>query len=265
MSSFFSAVDAPAVPPAVTPFSDPVDLVNVAAGDPATETYPGAVDPAVHSGETDYVPTTPGGVDSPPYGSWQAQPFTEALPEQAPGGGFQDTSWQTGSDAPQAPWDSSAGPPFAPSGPVSPLLHAEDTGGVYRFEHVIPAAIGSLTRRTQEGQTTVRNGSGDQVTKDNVVSPNNRLNLDQYQVHRGSDPGYQPWNIPYAERPVTNNLAFESQPVTESGSPYTPSGYLPDRSVYDYAAVAYEAPPDPYVGVAAAAADAGIGGGFLLG
>lgn len=263
--SFFSALQ-PAATPAVTPFSDPVDLVNVASGQPAAETYPGALDPAPHSGQADQNPTTPGGVTGPPYGSWQAQPFTAVLPEQAPGGGYQDTAWQTGHDGPQAAWDSQAGEPFAPSGPVSALLHAEDTGAVFRQEYVIPAAIGSLTRRTGAGQTTVRAGYGDQVLKDNALSPNNRVNLDQYQVHRGDDSGWNPWNIPYAERPVLNNLAFEAQPVEQSGSPYVPSGYLPDRSVYDYAAVAYEAPPDPYVGTAAPAqADAAIGGGFVLG
>jgi hypothetical protein len=261
----YTSAARPAAQSAVTPFSDPVDLVNTAAGEPAAETYPGALDPAVHSGDTDQNPTTPGGIAGPPYGSWQAQPFTATLPEQAPGGGYQQTSWQTGHDAPQAAWDSSAGAPFAPSGPLAPMLHAEDDGTVWRHEHVIPAAIGSLTRRTQQGQTTIRNGSGDQVLKDNVVSPNDRVNLDEYQVHRGDDSGWAPWEIPYAERAVTNNLAWEAQPVEATGSPYVPSGYLPDRSVYDYAAVAYEAPPDPSVTTAGPpAADTGIGGGWVL-
>jgi hypothetical protein len=263
----FPAAVTPAAAPAAQPYSDPVDLVNTDSGYPASERYPGALDPAEHqASEADqYLPTTPGGPEGPVFGDQGGEPFTETLPHQAPGGGYQDSAWRTGHDGPQAPWDSSSGGPFAPSGPVPPALHGTDTGGVFNREHVTPAAIGSLTRRTQPGQTTIRNGSGDQALKDNVTSPNGRTDLDQYQYWNPD--GYDPWEIPYGERAVQNNLAWESQQISPTGSPYTPSGYLPDRSVYDYAAEAYEAPPDPDVGTGAAAAAAagsgGIGGGWV--
>lgn len=250
-----------AVTPAAEPAANPVNYVNDPVAVPTTERYPGPVDPLQY-GEGSYQP--PGGPGGPPYGGYGSQPFTETLPEQAPGGGYQDTSWMTGHDAPMVPWDSSAGAPFAPSGPVDPLLHGEDTGAVFVKEYVIPAGIGKLTRRTMIGQTTVRNGSGDQVYKDNQTSPNGRADLDQQQWH---DPdGYNPWNIPYSERPVLNNLAWENVP-TNSGGPYAVAGGLSDRSPYnDYAAVAYEAPSDPAVATLAANAGSdspGIGGGWV--
>jgi hypothetical protein len=259
--SFLSSATAAATPAAAS-FSDPVDLVNTDTGYPPSERYPGAVDPSQYSAGSG--PQPPGGTGGPVAAGYGPDPFTSTLPHQAPGGGWQDTAWMTGHDGPQAVWDSSAGQAFAPSGAVGPDLHGEDTGGVWIREHVIPASIGSLTRRVQAGQTTVRNGSGDQVTKDNITSPNGRTDLDQYQMH---DPdGFDPWDIPYGERPVQNNLAYEAMPIEPTGSPYTPAGELSDRSVYDYAAQAYESPPDPYVGTAAAPANSGgIGGGWLAG
>jgi len=247
---------ASAAAAAASPATDPVDLIDVPAGQPATERYPGAVDAAAYGPGSSTTPGTPAG---PPYGSWGAEPFTATLPEQAPGGGYQDTGWQTGHDGPQAGWDSSAGQPFSPSGAVAPVLHGEDTGAVYQQEHVIPAAIGSLTRRTMTGQTWNR-VSGTQDTHGRS-EPNGRLDLDQQQWHNPD--GYDPWMIPYAERPVLNNLAYEAVSSAAEGG-YAASGGLPDRSLYnEYAAVAYEAPADPAVDTVAAAGDPGIGGGWL--
>jgi hypothetical protein len=242
-------------------YIDPVDVINDASGEPTQEIYPGAVDPGTYSGLQDEAPTTPGGPSGPLAGATPGQPFPGTLPGSPEGGGYQDLSWTTGHDGPQAPWDSNAGEPFAPSGAAPPELHGEDLGAVFIRQHVIPAAIGSLTRRTQEGQTTIRNGSGDQVIKDNVTSPNDRLDLDQYQYHNPD--GYDPWVIPYGERPIQNNLAWEAQALQVSDAPYVPSGALPDRAPFDYAAQAYEAPPDPYVGAARASGDTGIGGGWV--
>lgn len=134
---------------------------------------------------------------------------------------------------------------------------------MYAREYVAPAAIGSLTRRTQPGQTTIRNGTGDQVTKDNVTSPNGRTNLDQYQYWDAD--AFDPWTIPYGERPVYNNLAWEGVALDPVGGTYTPAGALSDRSVYDYSAQAYEQPPDPTIGSPATqtGADSGIGGGWV--
>jgi hypothetical protein len=246
---------------AAAPFFDPVDAVNSPAGQPTQEIWPGAVDPL------DYVegsgPRPPGEPGGPPYGSWSAQPFTGTVAEQAPGGGYQDTAWQTGHDGPQAAWDSSAGAPFAPSGPVNPLLHGEDTGGVFNREYVVPAGIGRLTRRTTVGQTTIW-ASGDQLTRDKQTSPNDRLDFDQYQVH---DPnGHDPWEIPYAERKIENNLAYEATPISPFPTTYSPAGALSDRAPFDYAAEAYEVPPDPVVGIPAAAmqSPAPVGEGWVL-
>jgi hypothetical protein len=258
--SLVTSAALPAATPAAQPYTDPVDLVNDPSGYPAQERYPGAVNPSQYGpGNTDLA----GGTDGPVATGYGPEPFTSGLPVQAPGGGWQDTGWMTGHDGPQLPWDSSAGAPFAPSGAVNPALHGEDTGGVWNKQHVTPAAIGRLSRRTQFAQTTVRNGSGDQITKDNVTSPNNRSDMDQYQVH---DPdGYDPWEIPYAERPIYNNLAYENVPMDPVASTYVPAGGLSDRSVYDYAAQSYEQPPDPYVGSAQPVASSGIGGGWLAG
>jgi hypothetical protein len=237
--------------------TDPVDLVNSPAGYPVQEIWPGAVDASQYTDPGDIPPGAPAG---PPYGSWGAEPFTETLPEQAPGGGYQDTSWMTGHDAPQAAWDSSAGEPFAPSGAVDPLLHAEDTGAVFVHEYVVPAEIGKLTRRTAAGQTY--NEVAPTQTEIGQTTPNGRTNLDQQQWH---DPdGFNPWEIPYSERPIQNNLAYEAVATSSDGG-YGVAGALSDRSVYDYAAVAYESPPDPDVSVApvGTSGDSGIGGGWV--
>lgn len=238
---------------------DPVDLVNVPAGFPAQEIYPGAVTPAQY--EDPGAPPQPR--TGPVVGEQQPQIFaTPAIEAQPGGGGVQDLSDYCGHDAPQVAWDSSAGQPFAPSGSLDPVLHGEDTGGVYRDEHVIPAAIGSLTRTTDTAQTYNRLSATQSTI--GQTEPNGRTNLDQAQYHNPE--GYQPWEIPYSERPIQNNLAYEAMPVTAGGSGLIPDGSLPDRSPYDYAAQAYEAPPDPDVSVVPAGTGTGnIGGGFLLG
>jgi hypothetical protein len=248
---------------AAPPFFDPVDAVNTATGYPVTPRYPGALDAEQYSApEADEgFPTTPGGPGEPTQS--EGQPFAAGLPHIAQGGGYADFASASGHDGPQVAWDSSAGGAFAPSAAVNPELHGTDTGGVFNREYVVPAAIGSLTRRSSPGQTTVRNGSGDQVTKDNVTAPNDRTNLDEYQ--NWNPDGYDPWEIPYSERPVLNNVAWEATAIDPTGMPYTPSGSLPDRSVYnEYPAMAYDAPPDPYVSSGAAAAGSpGIGGGWV--
>lgn len=256
------ATQGGAVPSAVPAAADPVDLINQALANPAAERYPGAVDPAQYGvgrpGET-----LAGGPAGPPEGTWGTQPFISGLRHESPGGGFMDYSWITGHDGPQVPWDSSSGAAFAPSGAVDPALHGEDLGAVYAREHVIPAAIGNLSRHTMGGQTTVTVAET-QLAKPGV-SPNNRQNLDQQQWH---DPdGYNPWVIPYAERPISNNLAHEAVALNPVETPYGVAGRLPDRAPYDAGmAVAYEAPPDPSVTTIPASQQGGssIGGGWVL-
>ena len=256
-----SASTTPAATPAATPASAG-NAVNVAIGYPAQERWPGPVDPGTY---TDAGPDYP--LEAPPYGSWTAEPFLGAVPEGAPGGGVQDTSWQTGTDGPMVPWDSSAGAPFAPSGPVPPLLHAEDTGAVFVGQHVTPAEIGRQERHTGQGQTYNREYAFDPVTGENVPAANGRTNMDQIQTR---DPapadggGYNPWDPGYSERPVFLNVAYQATAVSDSG-PQGVSGDLPDRAPYqNYAAEAYEAPPDPAVLQGGAPAP-DTAGGWLLG
>jgi hypothetical protein len=241
---------------AADPVIDPAYSVNDPVGYPAQEIYPGALNPSVH---TDAGYAAPGGVgDTIETG---VSTFGEVLPSSPEGGGYWDSSFLTGHDGPQEAWDSSSGEPFAPSGAVNPELHGEDTGAVRQFEYVTPAEIGTLTRRTSYGQTF--NRIAPTLETIGQTAPNDRTDMDQYQVHNPD--GHDPWDIPYSERPIYNNVAYEAEGINPTGSPYTPSGYLPDRSAFDYAAQAYEEPPDPSMGIPAtpATTDTGIGEGWV--
>lgn len=255
MSFFKGNSVQPAASQAAQPFFDPVDAVNTPAGSPAQEIWPGSVDPSQYGPGREYAGSTRG----EEYGAEGPEPFAESLPITEPGGGYGDQAALSGHDGPMVAWDSSAGEPFAPSGAINPDLHGEDTGGVFNREYVVPAAIGSLTRRTEEGQTYNRVANTQEII--GQTAPNDRRNLDQYQVW---DPnGYDPWEIPYSERAILNNVAYEATPVNATDSVYTPSGALSDRSPYSYAAVAYESPADPAVGNAQPDNSGGIGGGWV--
>jgi hypothetical protein len=252
----------PAVPSAVPSAASAaaVDAVNSPAGYPATPVWPGAVDPAAYS---DTAGTTSKQLDLAD-GAPAPDPFAASLPAGvAPGGGYQDTSWATGTDAPQAPWDSLAGAPFAPSGPIGPAdTHGTDTGAVYQAEHVTPPAIGRLARRSPMARAMNLEWGFDPATGERASADAGRGNYDQYQ---DADCGaYDPWEPGYAERPVFNNLAWENP---EYGGPgmYDPSGALPDMSVWDYGAQAYQQPPDPAVSTAQPAAAGASSDGWVLG
>jgi hypothetical protein len=258
---------ASAITSAATPAATPAvvlgDLVNVAAGKPAQERWPGPVDPSQY---TDAGPEYP--IEGPAYGTWMADDLGGSMPESAQGGGIQDTSWTTGTDGPMVPWDSSAGAPFAPSGALDPDLHGQDTGAVFVNQHATPAAIGTLTRTTRTGQTYNREYAFDAVTGMYVPAPNGRVDYDQRQdwdPSPGDGGGYAPWDPGYAERPILLNVAYQATPVTEVPGVYGVSGALPDRAPFNaYSAESYESPADPVVNQPAAPAD-DIGGGFLIG
>jgi hypothetical protein len=238
--------------------------VNVPAGYPAAERYPGPVDPVQY---TDAGPEFP--IEGPPSGDWVlGDAAAGSLPEQSPGGGIQDTSWTSGTDGPQLPWDSAAGAPFAPSAAVNPDLHGQDTGAVFTNQYSTPPAIGRIERQTIPGQTWNREYVFDPVQGMYVPQANGRANMDQRQVWDpapGDGGGWAPWDPGYSERPVLLNVAYQASPVTEEGGIYGVSGALPDRAPFNaYAAQAYAAPPDPIVTQPAAPA-AGTGGGWLLG
>jgi hypothetical protein len=236
----------------------PVNAVNEPVAWPGAERYPGAVSPDEY-GPGSFTP--PGGGAGPTATAPGPQPFGAELPPEPMGGGYDDTVWASGHNGPQVPWDSSAGRPFAPSGALDPELHSQDTGGVWKREHVIPAGIGKLSRRAPAAQTYDRLSATQQSI--GLTAPNNRQDLDQYQDW---DPdGYAPWSIPYSERPIFNNVAYQPVATTDPGTAYGAAGALPDMSPYDYQAVAYQAPPDPSVQPAPAAAAGGmIGGGWVL-
>lgn len=259
MASSVTSATTPAAAAAVSTG----DLVNVAAGNPAQERWPAAIDPAQY---TDAGPEYP--IEEPVYGSWLAPEYGGSLPYVSPGGGIQDTSWTTGTDGPMMPWDSSAGQPFAPSGALDPDLHGQDTGAVFAAQHVVGAEIGQLRRQTIPGQTWNREYIFSPVDGMYVPAPNGRIDYDQRQPWDpapGDGGGYAPWDPGYAERPILNNVAYQANPVTEVPSPYGVSGSLPERSPFNaYPAQSYESPPDPIVTQPGAPAP-GTGGGFLLG
>lgn len=239
------------------------DLVNVPSGTPAQERWQGAVDPEQYN---DAGPAFP--VEGPPSGSWMADDFGSTTPASLAGGGLMETSWMTGTDAPMAPWDSSAGEPFAPSGALDPELHGQDTGAVHQKSYVVPAAIGQLKRHTGVGQAMDRTVVYDPATGQYIPAPAGRSNMDQQQWH---DPnpvnggGYAPAQPGYAERPVYNNLAYEATPVTATGTVYGVSGELPNRAPLQYAASTYESPADPVVNAPAPMPSDSSGGGWLIG
>ena len=241
-------------------FSDPVDAVNAPAGYPAAERWPGALDPAEHTDPGDLDPRFAG----PVYGDQGPEPFARSLPHVQPsGGGWVDVAPDMGHDGPQLPWDSAAGPPFLGSGPVNPDLHGDDTGGVWLKTYAVPAEIGTLARVTIPAEANDRLANSQEIIGQTQAA--GRTNLDQQQWH---DPdGYGPWTIPYAERPLQNNVAFEALPILPTDSVYTPSGALPDRSpVQSYPAVVYEPPADPQTVYARSPATASTpGGGWVLG
>lgn len=254
-----SGAATPAASSAAAAAATAADAVNQPVADGiASPIWPGAVNPVQYA-EPGLL-TRAQSISGP---GLPGQQFAEPPPLPEGGaGGYQDTSWITGHDAPQAPWDSLAGPPFAPSGAIAAAdTHGQDTGAVFTHEHVTPPDIGQLTRRTLPGQTMNEVFRFDPVTGERLSVPNGRTNSDQYQ--EANCDAYDPVTVGYAERPVYNNLAYEAAAYTGPGV-YSPGGQLPDLSPYGYAAAAYQAPPDPAVNVIAPAAAGGIGGGWVL-
>jgi hypothetical protein len=238
-----------AVPSAV-PSALSGDLVNVATGYPATERYPGAVNPTQY---TDPGPAYP--VEGPAEGDTEA-PFATAAPTVGSGGGLVDTTYLWGTDGPVEAL--SSGTPTEVNltypGARPPALHSDDgTGAVAQRWASIPAYIGTLIRATGIGQTWNREYAFEPTNGMYVPGANGRTDLDQQQMWNPSGPadpggGYDPWQPGYSERPVLLNVAYQATPVTNTGNIYGVSGFLPDRSVWnEYEAQTYAVPPDPIV------------------
>jgi len=142
--------------------------------------------------------------------------------------------------------------PFAPPGPVSDT-HGYDTGGTSRKEHVpVPDSPG-WWRRVMTGQTFNRQAQVTDSAGWAISAPNDRVNFNQDQGQNAN--GYDPFVIPYAERPLKANFAAEAYPL-EGGvpGPYGLDGALPDMTgLGGQGNFAYTSPPDPYVTVAAPA------------
>jgi hypothetical protein len=265
--AFSGKATTSATTPAATSVLNSGDLVNVPVAYPSQERYPGGIDPSQY---TDEGPEYP--IEGPPAGTWTLNDWPGKIPPSPEGGGIQDTSWMSGTDGPQVPWDSVGGGPTVVNlsypGPNDPALHGEDTGAVYQAFHATPANIGSITRRTILGETMNREYAFDPVTGEYVPQPNGRSNMDQIQFWEPNPiDGDAPFYPGYAERPIFNNVAYEATQVNEIPSPYGVAGQLPDRSPYnDYAATAYTSPADPSVSQPPAASDtSSSGGGWLLG
>lgn len=252
-----------AVTRAATPASSQVttgNLVNVAAGTPATPIWPGAVNSQQY---LDPGPKHP--VEGPV--SVEASPVAPGnSPVVLSGGGVLDATYLEGHNAPMVPWDSSAGQPFAPSGAVDPCLHGQDLGAPAIALDTTPAFIGQLIREVPMGQTW----NEEAPTQNTIgnVSPNNRQDLDQIQMHDpapGDGGGYAPWDPGYAERPVLLNVAYQSHAINPAANQYGVNGLLPDRSQFSYQAQAYETPGEPIVSQPAQATPGTTtGGGWLL-
>lgn len=232
---------------------------DTVVGYPAQETWPGpATEDHSWAGPADP------GRSGPPDGTAPPVPAAGTVPQPDLGGGtIADEVGLYGNSGPMAPFDSSAGVPFAPSGPVA-ATHGFGTGGTERKEHVpVPRSPG-WWRRGSTGQTWNRQAQVTDTAGWDQSAVNDRRNLDQYQGQNAN--GYDPFTVPYSERPVHANFAATSYPVEAGGGVYGVAG-VPSL---DYAGgqgdFAYTTPPDPSVTlVASGAGSAGPAPGPDLG
>jgi hypothetical protein len=228
----------PAVGTAVPVWSD--QLLQV--GTVATPEWPGPITTDHAGGPESYAPGSPSG---PVMGTSSILPFFELPPvfDDIPGE-LGDTAKSFGQSAPIATFDSSAGEPFAPSGPIADT-HGFDTGGTRRKFNVITPRMGTWWRRTIAGTTWNKTVEYDPTGKI-VSTDNNRTDYDQYQGHDAG--AYAPRWIPYSERPVYLNIAHAPVDVKNAKqTAYTPSGDLSPvgPNFWTNQSVIYEQPPDP--------------------
>jgi hypothetical protein len=150
----------------------------------------------------------------------------------------------TGHGGPVSPHDSNAYPNKLAG--VNVDTHAIDTGGVERKSKVLmPKAVGWF-RRTISGMTYDKNSYSYNSEGFMINTATGRQDLDQYQGKAGD--AYDPFLVPYAERPVLANLAYESIPYGSVGNPYIPSGQLPNMTpTGGQGNNAYTSPDDPPV------------------
>lgn len=237
------------------PWDDPFDATT---GYPASTIWPGPVesDHSLKANEARGAIKTEG----PP-----GPPGVSGLPEagedwlsEAPGdaGDYSDDAY--GTSAPMAAFDSNSGAPFAGGlGPVADT-HSVDTGGVERKTQVIPAQAPGFFRRVLTAGTNNRQSFATDTRGWQQTAPNDRIARDQYQ---GQDVnGYDPFWVPYAERPLRAHLAFEAVPGNELGY-QVPAAALEDRTAMGgQGSSLYESPADPGTSNAAAEPQESVGG-----
>ena len=166
--------------------------------------------------------------------------------EDLPGNPYDDMGQVYGHAAPIADFDSNAGD-WHGSGPIAQEVHEFDTGGYNRKTLIEMPKVGSWWRRTQTGQTYNLQA---QVTDNagwRVNAPNGRIDFNQDQGHNAD--AYDPYWIPYSERPIYLNVAHEPVPIgtNQNQTAYTPQLDLsPVGPLYwtDQSTV-YETPADP--------------------
>lgn len=227
----------PAITPAVQVWSD----AQVNVGNVSTPEFPGPVSEP-HSAAPLY--EAPGSAYGPPSGHsatvsyFEYEPVFEAVP-----GKLGDTAAMYGHAAPQATFDSNAGNKYG-NGPIADT-HGFDTGGTERTTHVPMPRVGKWWRRTLTGQTFNRTVDYDPTGK--IISTDNgRTDFDQYQGHNAD--AYDPYWIPYSERPIKLNIAHEPVPFsTDSTNVPVPGGQLGEVGPLYWTdqSNVYESPADP--------------------
>ena len=215
---------------------------NATTGYPDAPEWPGPVS----ENHQDPGPADPGRSGPPAGAPPPPIPSTGTVPLADLSGGMAGDTVATvfGYSAPMGP-TFAQDTPFAPSGPVADT-HGYDTGGTDRHEHVpIPRSPG-WWRRTLTGQTYNRQAQVTDTAGWDQNAANDRTNLGQDQGQNAD--AYDPFTIPYSERPIKANFAAEAYPLDYIGGPYGPDGSLPDMAAFGgQGNFAYTAPPDPYV------------------
>jgi len=211
---------------------------NAVIGYPDNPEWPGPVTEDHAGGPEENTART-----GPPDGPTPAIPSTgSGYEDNLSGGVITDTQAYTfGYSAPMAPTFPQT-EPFAPPGPAG-QTHGYDTGGVARTEHVPMPRSPGWWRRTGTGQTWNRQAQVTDTAGWAQSAVNDRRNFNQDQGQNAD--GYDPFVIPYSERPLKANFAATSYPVDGGSSVYgvdgTP-GLVMAGGQGDYA---YTAPPDP--------------------
>lgn len=226
--------------PAVQPLVDNSWLVNNPASyaSVANPVFPGPITTS-HAGGPDEI------LGRNPVGGQGDNPIpADSVDDISEGGGYYEGAHPFTHAAPTAAFEAQGN--FAQgSGPVSDV-HSTDDGGYARKTYVDQPQSQGWLRRTLSGLTWNRQSYNYTPEGFMVNVANNRTDLDQYQVK--DYPGYAPYWIPYSERPIYANFAYEAQAINTPPSAYVPSGALPNMTpTGGQGNNVYTAPPNPPV------------------